>query len=239
MDEVTIERWRSAGLVGGGVLAAGFGVMASFSRWLTYPADLPGLYTYRSATFGDGICLPIVAAALQFGSAGIELNRRERLLVAACATLGAAAGFATQVAWLRDPHPRLNWTLTAPGHFNPPGWYHAAFLVGASGFFAGLWTRAVLVLARADVSRQISRRARLSCVPAVGASAAFVSLLVSDNQQSAHTASGSATTAAATSAVITLGIGVFALGIVRRRRVLRHLGGAVGEGQQPYRSHEK
>jgi hypothetical protein len=61
--------------------------------------------------------------------------------VRAAALLGGAIGSALVLAWWLDPSPRLDWTLPRPHVLTPAGVWHAAFLVGASALFAGLWGR--------------------------------------------------------------------------------------------------
>jgi hypothetical protein len=45
------------------LLLAGFLAMLAFWEFGSYPAALPGLFHYRSVTWGDGLLLPLVAVA--------------------------------------------------------------------------------------------------------------------------------------------------------------------------------
>lgn len=134
---LTPRRWAllSASAVG----CLGFGVLALLSLAGVGQEDLAGLYTFRSATVGDAILLPLLAYCL-VRLAGLHRawQTRERRVVRYAGAAGLLCGAALQAQWLLDPEPRLNWTLPAPHRFNIAGWYHAAFLVLACAGFAAL-----------------------------------------------------------------------------------------------------
>lgn len=97
---------------------------------------LPGLYTFRSATFGDGLFLPLLAYALVASAAPPgSRSRFQRVFGRAGFATGALLGLSVQAAALIDPDSRLDWTFPAQHSYNVPGWYHAAFLIVASGFY--------------------------------------------------------------------------------------------------------
>ncbi len=128
-------RGRSV-LAGVAVLAAGFGALNLF-WWAGHGRrDLPGLWDFRSATVGDGLLLPVAAILLVVAGSALPPAPHEPAIVAGSGALGVGAGAALMLLWLRDPDPVLNWTMPAPHTFNAAGWYHAAFLAGASGFFS-------------------------------------------------------------------------------------------------------
>jgi hypothetical protein len=146
---------------------------------------LPGLYTFRAATIGDGFLLPLLAYSL-VRSAG--LHRRggtsRTVLSRAGAIAGASAGLAVQAYSLADPDPRLDWTFPAPHSYDLPGWYHTFFLVVASGFYG--WALG-LVLARIRQEAQANMALALRRVRSVGSLGilipmlAFVGLLAEDD----------------------------------------------------------
>jgi hypothetical protein len=128
------------------VFICGFGALNVASAVMSFSPKLPGLYSYRSATLGDGFLLPLLAYGLIRAIAIQEpWSRRARLVVACAALVGGAAGVATQAVWLTSATTPRNWTIPAPHSYNFAGWYHAAFLSIASAFFAastaGLWLR--------------------------------------------------------------------------------------------------
>jgi MFS family permease len=162
---------RQAILAGAGIFAAGFGTI-NLLWWLgTWPTDLPGLWTYRSATIGDGVLLPVAAAMLVAAGARLPPAPHEPSAVAIASVLGAAVGAVVVLLWLFTPDPQLNWQQSVPHQFNVAGWYHAGFLVLASGFFAGAAMR-LLWRARAQ------RATHLEQVEAMLHSPAAVILLV-------------------------------------------------------------
>src|SRR5829696_3084364 len=63
-DLAWLSRYLWPLLLGAVVVGAGFGALVALAIWSDYPPDLPGLVTYRSATFGDAIALPVLAAVL-------------------------------------------------------------------------------------------------------------------------------------------------------------------------------
>lgn len=138
--------WRRDGqalLAGVGIFTAGFGVI-SLLWWLgTWPADVRGLWTYRSATLGDGVLLPVAAAMLVAAGERLPYAPRESTAIAIARLLGAAGAAVVVLLWLRTPDPQLNWQQSVPHRFNVAGWYHAAFMIVAGGFFAGATMRLV------------------------------------------------------------------------------------------------
>lgn len=133
----------------------GFGYAALWLFW-TFgdpPPGLPGLYAFRSATWGDGLLLPLLALCLRvltlrLRAAG-EAPPHRRGIVTATALTGAALGGAVILSWLLDDRPGLNWTNPRPHHLNAAGTYHAVFLVLACATFAGLTADLVAHLRRA------------------------------------------------------------------------------------------
>ena len=120
------------------VLLTGYVPLLSLWRFGHHPAGLPGLFSYRVATWGDGFALPLLALFL-----GVLTERLagvpRRWPTWAAAAAGAAVGAGLIVTWWADPHPLANWTLVRPHHFTLPGVWHAVFLVAGSAFFAGSW----------------------------------------------------------------------------------------------------
>lgn len=166
------------------VFVFGFGTLNALSTVGAGADDLPGLYTFRSATVGDALLLPFLAYGLA-RSAQIQgaWTRIELRLIATGALLGTIAGAAEISTWLLDSNPTLNWTLPAPGEFNLPGWYHAIFLVVASGFFTAAGA-AVLLRLRSEVrdgTPLVHRLRSLGTLAVVTPGPAFVGLLLLDN----------------------------------------------------------
>jgi hypothetical protein len=186
------------------VFVAGYGALTSF-WWLgTWGSGLPGLYDYRSATLGDGVLLPALAAALLVvGRSARHPVAHERAWSIAVGLAGAIFGALSQVLWLEDPSPHLNWTLPDAHHFNVAGWWHAAFLTSASGLFAALWVWALRRIhagleSSSPESGQATRRLLRS--PAFGlataATLSMVGLVFLDSVKAAGTEAGTTSLAA-------------------------------------------
>ncbi|MGW5721857.1 hypothetical protein ACWEVP_37185 [Amycolatopsis sp. NPDC003865] len=161
------------------VFSLGFGVLAVASALGMGEPAQPGLFTFRAATVGDGMQLPLLAYSLVRSCEPVRhWSRGTRRAVALGATVGVIAGAGSQASWLANPHPKVNWTFPSAGTFNGVGWYHAAFLVIASGFFAGATIAAVARLRKARSGSSVRSIGVLgTLVPALG----FVALLGEDN----------------------------------------------------------
>lgn len=171
------RRWALC--AAGVVFVLGFGVLALASALRLGDDSLPGLYTFRSATVGDGLLLPLLAYAL-VRTAGRKWGRVVRRAAVAAAIVGALAGVTVQARWLVDRHPAVNWTFPVAGRFNLVGWYHAGFLVAACGFFAGTAAATLARLRQEPPGADVRTRAvGVLCVlvPVF----AFVGLLAEDN----------------------------------------------------------
>ena len=93
------------------VCLSGFGTLNALSALGNYDARLPGLYDYWSATVGDGLLLPLAVASLVEVLARTEPVGGEPGWGVLGAAIGGLAGTTTQMAWLADDSPALNWTL--------------------------------------------------------------------------------------------------------------------------------
>ncbi|HET9079337.1 MAG TPA: hypothetical protein VFO01_02305 [Trebonia sp.] len=172
-------------MTSGIVLCFGFGALNVFTLLGIGQARLPGLYTFRAATVGDDLLLPLLAYSL-VRSAGLQRRSgtSQAVLSRAGAILGASAGTAVQVYALADPDPRLDWTFPAPHFYNLPGWYHTVFLIVASGFFG--WSLG-LVLARIREDAKRDAPLALRRIRSAGAlgiltpGLAFLGLLIEDD----------------------------------------------------------
>lgn len=164
------------------VFISGFGALNVASEIMSFSSKLRGLYSYRSATLGDGLLLPLLAYGLVRAIAIQEAwSRRARLVIACAGLVGGAAGIATQAVWLTSATTPLNWTIPAPHSFNFAGWYHAAFLSIASALFAalgaGLWLRVHSEPAGSALSRLRLPGSFALTIPPL----AFAGLLALDN----------------------------------------------------------
>jgi hypothetical protein len=171
------------------VLVAGFGALLGFWLGGSYSAQLPGLFEYPSATWGDGLLLPLLAFCLCRLIAGLPVadGRRPTLLAG---VVGAVAGGLVILTWVTDPAPSLNWTMPQPHRLNMPGVWHAGFLVLASGLFAALW---VELLRRLRHASRVQVDAALQSAAAAGAVAGttgYAWLARADSGRAAGTAAG-------------------------------------------------
>ncbi|MBK3571105.1 hypothetical protein JHN47_46370 [Streptomyces sp. MBT62] len=141
-------------------LAVGLlGYCALLAFWWSgsHPSSLPGLFSFRSATWGDGLLLPLLALSLRVLTERLSRrnhvdNARRRTTCVVAVFAGAALGTAVVLSWILEDHPVLNWTLPHPHSLNAAGVWHAVFLVVASALFAALGADFVLHLRHAGVS---------------------------------------------------------------------------------------
>jgi hypothetical protein len=164
------------------VLVCGFGALNLASAVMSVSPKLRGLYTYRAATVGDGLVLPLLCYGLVRATALQDSWPRRAKIVIACAALaGGIAGVATQIMWLLSATTPLNWTIPAPHTFNFAGGYHAGFLSLASALFAGLGA-ALWIRLRCEPPRLALSRLRMSGAFAITIPPlAFAGLLALDN----------------------------------------------------------
>lgn len=167
------------------IFCLGFGALNVFAVLGLGDPRLPGLYSFRAATVGDGILLPVLAYALvRAADPRGPASRFQTRFSMAGGVLGALAGTGVQAWALMDPDARLNWTFPAPHYYNLPGWYHAVFLIVASGFFA---QRLALLLAQMREEARDSMALALRRIQSVGILAvlipgfAFLGLLEEDS----------------------------------------------------------
>jgi hypothetical protein len=201
------------------VLSAGFCVLVAFSVSTPRAAGLPGLFDYVSATWGDGLALPVMTGALVWAASCLPRARGERRAVGTVGAVGAALGVWTQVRWLRDDAPKLNWTLPRPHHFNAAGVYHAVFLTVMCGVASALWTLTLIRIARGPHRNPGSRHAAVGVAAALAAAVSFGVLLAIDALPGRSTGAGGATVVAAgVGAVVLLATLGWAAVLVRRDR---------------------
>jgi hypothetical protein len=195
-----------------GFLVVGLGSLSVFYASLAVFGSplmrLRGLYSYYSATIGDGLLLPIgvvaSAAALQnmrdllkssVNSQDVELKRRAlalfnrldgRALGWIPGGLALVATVSVHVAWLLNPRTEPNWTIVS-GRLNFFGFWHAAFFFFALWWFLAFLARLVLFalsLRRELGSRSLPRtslRMWGDVNVLLAALAGFASLLYVDN----------------------------------------------------------
>lgn len=169
---------------------------------------LPGLGAYPSAYLGDTILLPVGCLILVIGIRNLLPAQHEYVGAAVGATVAAAAAIAVQAAWLRDPHPRLNWTLPRAEHFNAAGWWHAIYFTAMS---AVVFTLAIVFLLRVRHNRRSDQGSVSKVSDSPGAVillatfGSYIALVVHDNF-STSTTSASASSLALTGAAVLLAV---------------------------------
>ncbi len=169
------------------VACAGFGAMSLF--WIADPKnpDVRGFPDYLSATWGDAVCLPVFSTAAVYLVRNLSAARTERRAGITAGVAGLLLGIGTQVAWLADDAPELNWTLPEPHRFTPAGVYHGVFLSSVAALTAGVATIALLRW-RATAPEQRTRGVKIAASLCVSAMGAFGALLALDNVSSRSTA---------------------------------------------------
>ena len=146
-----------------------------------YPAHLRGFYYYKAATYGDGLCLPIMFFCLSaFNSYQGGLNKANKnrypILIGVVATI---LGVLVQISWLLNPDIVLNWTIPQAGHFNVPGWYHAFFFSLMFGMSAYQISLFLIVLKNSRT--ELSQFEQQLCGGFVASGSAFLMLHFGDD----------------------------------------------------------
>jgi hypothetical protein len=133
---VSIGRdWKSPVLTGLAVLVLGSGVMGTEWALKKQAPGIPGWTSFTGTTVGDTLLLPVLAASLVAAFRYLPATGRgtEKYILRFGAFTGALGGLAVQLSWLLDDKPRLSWVLPRAHHFSLAGYYHAIFLIAASG----------------------------------------------------------------------------------------------------------
>lgn len=119
------------------VFLSGFAVMYFMWVRLGSHQGLPGFFSYRAATIGDGICLPILTGAMvMFMQRNKVFYRQRRKVCAIMSLIAALIAVGIQASWLIRDDTVLNWSIPIPHHFNVAGWYHSLFFVAIFGIVA-------------------------------------------------------------------------------------------------------
>ncbi|WP_281905499.1 hypothetical protein [Phytohabitans aurantiacus] len=166
----------------------------------------PDLFHFRSATFGDGIFLPLAAGLLLCLARSLGGGRSDWLAAGGAAFLGGAAGTIVTLRALADPTPALNWTMPAPGVLNAAGLYHAVFLSLCSALIAGLLGLVLIRMNRLGRRSNDAVQRYVASPQWVGALAALLSFagcLAADNR--------GGTTAGELTATLVVGIAAIAV----------------------------
>lgn len=141
------------------IAVSGVGMMSLF--WITYSGDSPRGFTYYvAATWGDGVFLPLAAAAIVWHTAvaikaakqttpSCRFSRVALGIMLVGAWVGMACGALLQFDWLMDEDVTTNWTLPVAHKFNAAGLYHAVFLMSMFALFSAL---SLLLLQRVSLA---------------------------------------------------------------------------------------
>lgn len=128
------------------IFIVGFGVMNIFWAFSSKQEGLLGLYDYKAATIGDGICFPILVGTLLYTVKKSNiLNKRQHILCNILGFLMLCLGILIQISWLWDNNITTNWTIPYKHHFNAAGWYHAFFFALMFGVLGILFSKLYLI----------------------------------------------------------------------------------------------
>ena len=193
------------------VLASGFGALLAFWLGGPHPAALPGLFDFTSATWGDGLLLPVMTGLLGYAVRTLPAAPGDLRLALAGAPIGGMLGVGSQAWWLIAARPRPNWTLPAPHTFTAAGWYHAAFVATVCTSIAALLG---VLLNRSTAARRWPPAATLGIATGV----AFIALLVVDARAGTSPDTGRAGVAGT---LLGLAVTAVAAVVLIRRRAAR------------------
>ncbi len=139
----------------------GFGIMNLL--WIIDGghSGLPGLYDYRAATIGDGICLPILVFAMTYfcKTHNTYNEKRNKYIHKRSLLIGLISGFiglSIQISWLFNPDIGLNWTIPKVHYFNFAGWYHCFYFSMMFGLIAYFLSKVFLLRKSETLKNTIS-----------------------------------------------------------------------------------
>ncbi len=116
----TVRKYRFEGALALSIAVLGLGVLSviyGVGHWTV----APGLLWFRSATWGDGLLLPLAGGMLMHVARSLQRGENDWWVGLIGAVLGAAGGAVVIWQWKRDPAPALNWTLPRPHLLNLAG----------------------------------------------------------------------------------------------------------------------
>ncbi|WP_328492832.1 hypothetical protein OHS59_08890 [Streptomyces sp. NBC_00414] len=173
---------------------------------------LPGLFEFRSATWGDGILLPLLALCLRVMTERLRpaggIVHRGRTVTAGALT-GAAVGVSVIVTWFVEDRPALNWTMQKPHSFTAAGTWHAVFLVAACAFFAWLVTDLALHLRHSDEAAVRRSLSSSWAAVALACTAGYASFGISDALGSGGSVGGTTSLVMLVGAAVLVGCAMF------------------------------
>lgn len=113
------------------IFAFGFGTMYVLWNIIGTSGKLPGLFYYKAATIGDGICLPVLIgssmAFIQYNKYLLTYSNYKRSIF--MAIIASIFAVIIQASWLVNNDTVLNWSIPISHHFNLAGWYHSLFFI--------------------------------------------------------------------------------------------------------------
>lgn len=130
-----------------GIVVFLFGFAGMNIWWNILPREesLHGLYYYRAATWGDGVCLPLLIGALYYVcNYKKQITVRKKKICIATGIGCAVIGGIIQISWLLDENIELNWTIPKVHYFNIAGWWHALFFMYMFGTLGKLFMQWIL-----------------------------------------------------------------------------------------------
>ena len=165
------------------IFIVGFGVMNIFWVFSSKQEGLLGLYDYKAATIGDGICFPILVGTLLYTVKKSDiLNKRQHMWCNILGLLMACLGILMQISWLRDNNITPNWTIPYRHHFNAAGWYHAFFFVLMFGILGTLLSKLYLIrVLSQNTENTVSNGNKISCFLIWFSSSFFLLLHIYDD----------------------------------------------------------
>lgn len=123
------------------VLLSGFGMMCVLWNMSDIPDTLRGLFSYKAATIGDAVCLPVLTGALYILTGERKLSSKGEKTCRGMAVIAFLMGMAVQASWLISDKTILNWSIPVLHHFNIAGWYHSIFFCLMFGVITYLFSR--------------------------------------------------------------------------------------------------
>ncbi len=165
------------------IFMLGFVPMSLFALLGSWDETKRDFWSYRSATLGDALLLPLLAFVLCSEIATGRWAMRDKIVVGAAGLLGLVSGAVPTVLVLSGFDKGTNWTQPDPGRIIAPGWYHSSFTVLAFSSLT-MATAAAVISARKRKPAASTAQLRLLRSRLLGFSiVTFTSILALDNHQ--------------------------------------------------------
>lgn len=128
------------------VFLSGFFTMNILWHLIGTINSLRSFYDYNAATWGDGLCLPILIFCLVTIIKKNNTVSFNNVIIGATTSLSIVIAILIQASWLWSDNTLLNWSIPQPHLFNIAGWYHSLFFIFVFGIIGNILPKIIKLI---------------------------------------------------------------------------------------------